>query len=309
MTDRYRKVKDQTKLLLIGQRLNDGLLFKTGLYVILIAITVLYVTPLFHMISTSVKDVYDLFNPAVKWIPHSLKFDNYRTAFEGLNYLHTLRNSLLIAALTAVIQMFFCALTGYAFARLYLPGKNILFMIVVLTFVIPPETITIPTIMLFAKLGWLNTPLPIFIPAMFSQGLKGALFVIICRQFFNTLPKELEESAKIDGAGLIRTYFKIMLPLARPALIIVFLFSFVWNWNNMHQALLYLNNPEWQVLPLQFTQLQHFLDYQNAARGQLDMNEPVKMAATLLIVGPPLLLYMFLQRYFVEGVERTGMVE
>lgn len=309
MGSRYYKAKDRAQRLLIGQRLNDGLVFKLALYVILISITVLYLTPVLHMITTSVKDVYDLFNPAVRWIPYSLKLDNYELAYEGLNYGHTLKNSVFIALVTAVIQMFFCAITGYAFARMYFPGKNMLFVIVILTFVIPPETITIPLVMLYAKLGWLNSPLPILIPALFSQGLKGSLFIIIFRQFFNTLPRELEESAKIDGAGLIRTYVRIMLPLARPALLIVFLFSFVWNWNNMHQALLYLNTPQWQVLPLQFTQLQHFLDHQNVVRGGVDLNEPIKMAATLLIVGPPLIIYLFLQRYFVEGVERTGMVE
>lgn len=302
-------MKDKVKLLLIGQRLNDGLLFKVALYIILIATAVLYITPMLYMVSTSLKGLSDLFNPANQWIPETLKLDNYLIAFNGLHYWKTFSNSAMIALTAAVIQMFSCAMTGYAFARLYIPFKNVLFFIVLLVFIIPPETISIPMVMLFAKLGWMQTPLPILIPALFSQGLKGSLFVIIFRQFFSTLPKEMEESARIDGAGMFRTYWKIMLPLAKPAMLIVFLFSFVWHWNNTQMASLYLNTPDWQVLPLQLNQLQAYLDFHNVTKGQFDMNEPVKMAAALLIIAPPLILYLFLQRYFVEGVERTGMVE
>lgn len=304
-----RQWKERMKLLLIGQRLNDGLMCKIGIYIILISTAVLYANPLLYMVSTSLKGIFDLFNPAVKWIPRNLEFSNYATAYSKMGYLDALFDSFLISSSAALIQVFSCALAGYAFARLYIPFKNLLFFIVLLIFIIPMETLAIPLIMLFAEFGWLGTPLPILIPALFAQGLKGSLFIIIFRQFFSTQPKELEESARIDGAGVFRTYWKIMLPLARPAMLIVFLFSFVWHWNNSLMPRLYLEGSQWHMLPSQMNQLQAYLDYLNTVPGAADLYEPIKMAGAVLIILPPLILYLFLQRYFVEGIERTGMVE
>lgn len=304
-----RQWKERLKLLLFGQRLNDGLIFKICLYCILISTAVLYINPLMYMVSTSLKGIFDLFNPAVKWIPRNLEFGNYAVAYNRMEYLDALLDSILISASAALIQVFSCALAGYAFARLYIPFKNVLFFIVLLIFIIPMETLAIPLIMLFAELGWLGTPLPILIPALFAQGLKGSLFIIIFRQFFSTQPKELEESARIDGAGSFRTYWKIMLPLARPAMLIVFLFSFVWHWNNSLMPRLYLEGSSWTMLPASMNKLQAYLDYLNTVPGIVDLYEPIKMAGAVLIILPPLLMYLFLQRYFVEGIERTGMVD
>lgn len=306
--------QDQVKLLFVGQRLNDGILFKTLTYIMLISISVLYLSPLFYMLSTSFKDISDLIDPAVHWIPRTLKLENYADAFKGLMYFKSLGHTLFMALSAAIAQMLSCAITGYAFARLHFPLKNVLFVIVLLAFIIPTQTMAIPLYVMFANLGWLNTPLPIVVPALFAQGIKGALFIIIFRQFFSTLPKEMEESARMDGAGAFRTYWKIMLPLARPALLIVFLFSFVWHWNAYFEPALYLKNENFLAMALQLDWMQGRLNDLSLSSngllaGQFDMNEPIRMAGALLIILPPLVLYMFAQRYFVEGIERTGLVE
>lgn len=305
---------DRIKRLLLGQRLNDGVIFKTFTYIMLVSISVLYLSPLFYMLSTSFKDISDLIDPAVHWIPRVLKVENYTDAIKGLYYFKALGHTLFMSVSAAVLQMFSCALTGYAFARLHIPYKNVLFVIVLLTFIIPTQTMAIPLFVLFSNLGWLNSPLPFIVPALFAQGIKGALFIIIFRQFFSTLPKEMEESARMDGAGALRTYWKIMLPLAKPAMLIVFLFSFVWHWNTYFEAALYLKNETFLAMSMQMDFMQGRLNDLTVSKdalvaGQFDMNEPIKMAGALLIVLPPLVLYMFAQRYFVEGIERTGLVE
>ncbi|WP_274362141.1 carbohydrate ABC transporter permease [Paenibacillus thermotolerans] len=305
---------ERLKLWLLGQRMNDGIIFKCLTYVMLISISVLYLSPLFYMLSTSFKDISDLIDPAVRWIPRQLKFENYADAFKGLYYLKSLSHTLFMASAAALLQMLSCAITGYTFARMNFPLKNALFFIVLITFIIPTQTMAIPLFVMFSKLGWLNSPLPFIVPAVFAQGIKGALFIIIFRQFFATLPKEMEESARMDGAGAFRTYWKIMLPLAKPALLIVFLFSFVWHWNTYFEAALYLKNEKFLAMALQMDWMQGRLNDMSLSNngllaGQFDMNEPIKMAGALLIILPPLILYMFTQRHFVEGIERTGLVE
>lgn len=308
------KLLSRLKLLLLGQRLNDGLLFKLFLYIILTSVAVLYLSPLFYMVSTSFKTVSELLDTTVKYFPRTIELNNYTEAFRGLEFFRAVKDTAMTSIGSALLQMASCALTGYAFARLNVPFKNTLFVLVLLTFLIPPQTLSIPLFVLYSKLGWLNTPLPFLVPALFSQGIKGSLFVLIFRQFFAMQPKELEESARIDGAGALRTYWKIMLPLARPAMLTVFLFSFIWHWNAYFEPSLFLRDGSYLAMSQQMNVLQSNLNVFHSSSASLggeffDVNEPIKMAAASLMVLPPLLLYMFAQRYFVQGIERTGIVE
>ncbi|MCU6710923.1 carbohydrate ABC transporter permease [Paenibacillus sp. J5C_2022] len=307
-------MKERARYFFIGKSIVDGFMYKFFVFTILLFISTLYMKPLLYIISTSLKSVAEMLDPSIGWLPRVLEWGNYQVAFIGLEYMKGLFQTLLVAVGAAIFQVFSCSMTGYAFARLHIPGKNILFVIVLLTFLIPPQTIVIPLFVTYVKLGWLNTPLPFLIPALFAQGLKGALFILIFRQFYSSFPKELEESARMDGAGPFRTFWKIMLPLSRPAMLIVFLFSFVWHWNNYFEPSLFLQNGEFVLLSGRLENLQDSL---NASMGTasflgftfFDLNEPIKMAGALLVILPPLILFMFTQRYFVEGIERTGIVE
>ncbi|WP_238403993.1 carbohydrate ABC transporter permease [Paenibacillus paridis] len=309
-----KHIPERVRVAVIGRQVNDGLLFKALLVIILISIAVLYVKPLLYMMSTSVKTLPDLLDTSIQWIPRQFEWLNYGKAIDGLKYWRSLGITAFIALSAAVLQTIACGVTGYAFARLYIPGKKIWFAIVILTFLIPQQTLVIPLYVTYVKLGWLNTVLPFIVPAIVAQGIKGSLFIIIFRQFFSTLPKELEESARMDGAGAIRTFWKIMIPLSRPALLIVFLFSFVWHWNDYFEPALYLKGADFYPLSLSLQHLQSNLNYLSGSSSGLtnvvvDVNEPIKMAAAFLIILPPLVLYLFAQRYFVEGIERTGIVE
>ncbi|MBP1990708.1 carbohydrate ABC transporter permease [Paenibacillus eucommiae] len=304
----------KTRMLILGRHFNDGWIFKLAIYIILSAAALLYLNPIVYMLTTSLKQAADLVDPTIQWLPSKLEWSNYASAIIGLKYWKSLMHTAWISTAASFLQMVSCAITGYAFARMRIPGKSLLFFIVLLTFLIPPQTLSIPLHVLYSKLGWLNTPLPLLVPALFAQGLKGALFIIIFRQFFATLPKELEESARMDGAGSLKTFWRIMLPLARPALLIVFLFSFVWHWNDFYEPALYLKNGDFTLLAQSMQFLQGNLNASVATGSAMGgasftLNESITMAAAFLIIAPPLLVYMFAQRYFVEGIERTGIVE
>lgn len=311
---RSRAGVQRSRQLILGRHFNDGWLFKLAVYIVLSAAALLYLNPVIYMLTTSLKQGIDLVNPTIQWIPSKLEWSNYASAIVGLHYWKSLLQTGGISVAASLMQMGSCAIAGYGFSRMRIPGKSILFFIVLMTFLIPPQTLSIPLYVLYSKLGWLNTPLPILIPSLFAQGLKGAIFIIIFRQFFATLPKELEESARMDGAGPMKTFWQIMLPLARPAMLIVFLFSFVWHWNDYYEPALFLKNGDFTMLAQSLQFLQGNLNSAAATGSSIGggffrLNEAITMAAAFLIIAPPLIVYMFAQRYFVEGIERTGLVE
>ena len=298
---------------ILGQYVSDGWLARIVLYFILAVIAYLYLQPLLYMMTTMVKSVSDLIDPAVKWIPRELNWNNLADAWRGLHYPKAFGITIGISLTCSVLQVVSCAITGYALARLKFPGKNVAFALIVVTFLVPPQITIIPLYAIFGKLGWINTPLVFIVPSLFAQGLRGALFIIIFRQFFMTLPKALEEAAKMDGASAYRLFFRIMLPLAKPAIIVVFLFSFIWYWNMYYEPSMFLNKDLFP-LSLRLNMLNEELigdvriDF-NTAFGKDPISEGPKMAGAFLIIMPPLIIYALAQRWFTEGIERTGLVE
>ncbi|MFD0715981.1 carbohydrate ABC transporter permease [Paenibacillus sp. GCM10027626] len=308
-----RRRTQQVKRLMLGQHLNDGLIAKLFILALLSVVAFLYVKPILYMLSTALKSVADLIDPIVGLIPRELHFSNYSEALRGLHYWEALGNTLTIALVGSVLQVFSCALTGYALARLNFPGKGLFFFLILVTFLIPPQLTIIPLYMTFKELGWLNTPFVFLIPALFGQGMRGALFIIIFRQFFLTQPKALEEAARMDGASVFRLFFRIMMPLAGGACLVVFLFSFIWYWNMHFEPSMFLNK-DFIPLSLRLNGMEAELLGNKAlsfgAEGNKDpLSEGPKMAAAFLIILPPLIVYLVAQRWFTEGIERTGLVE
>ncbi|MFD0717330.1 carbohydrate ABC transporter permease [Paenibacillus sp. GCM10027626] len=298
---------------ILGQYVSDGWLARLVIYLVLAFIAYLYVQPLLYMMTTMVKSVSDLIDPAVQWIPRELNWKNLMDAWRGLHYPKAFGITLGISLTCSVLQVVSCAITGYALARLKFPGKNVAFILVIVTFLVPPQITMIPLFAIYGKLGWINTPLVFIVPALFAQGLRGALFVIIFRQFFLTQPKALEEAAKMDGASAYRLFFRIMLPLAKPAIVVVFLFSFIWYWNMYYEPSMFLNK-ELFPLSLRLNLLNEELIGDSrinftTAFGKDPVSEGPKMAGAFLIIMPPLIIYAFVQRWFTEGIERTGLVE
>lgn len=298
-----------TKRLLIGKEADKGLIFRLFMYLILIDVAFIYVKPIIYMVTTMVKDSSNLLDPAVIWVPRSIFTGHLQEAFRLLKYSNAFFISMTVSLSVAVLQVISCAIAGYAFARLDFPLKKFWFVCLIFTFVMPPQVTILPSILLFKDFGWINTYLPLIIPAIFGHGLKGALFVIIYRQFFSTLPKELEEAAKIDGANVFRVFFRVMLPISTSAIVVVFLFSFVWNWNDFYYPTMYMFGAKEVPLSISLSRLAASLTAEAEQAGPSIFAEPIKMAASFLIIMPVLVVYTFTQRWFVEGVERTGLVE
>lgn len=294
---------------IIGLEADKGLLFKAFLYLILINTAYIYLNPILFMVTSMVKDAGDLIDPAVKWVPRVIYLGMLQDAWDLLRYPQALGLSLGLSTSIALLQTVTCAVAGYAFARLDVPFKNFWFFCLLLTFIVPPQLTALPQLLAASQLGVLQTYIPIVLPALFGQGIKGALFVVIYRQFFSKQPKELEEAAMMDGAGTLRIFWKVMLPLARPAIVVVFLFAFVWNWNDSYTPTIFLYGVADQPLSVGVSSMTHAINARADELGPSIYDEPMKMAAAFLMILPPLVLYMFAQRWFVEGVDRTGLVE
>ncbi|REE69548.1 multiple sugar transport system permease protein [Paenibacillus taihuensis] len=303
--------------ILFGTNLEKGgLLGKAVIYFLLVTFAVLYLEPLVYMISTSFKGFSDFTDPTAKWIPKDPTFVNLKYAFDKMNIKpifvegktlwqnlcsSTLFNTATIALPSAAIQVFTCAIAGYAFGRLEFPFKKTMLVFLVLTYIVPPNTVFIPLAWIYKQYNLLNSPFCFIAPAIFGQGLRSGLFIIIYMQFFRKIPKELEEAAALDGIGSFRFFWKIMFPLAKPAMITVFLFSLVWHWNETYlSSLLYTTNT---TLSVQIAKA-------SIPPNGMELNlQPVQMVSGLLFILPNLLIYLFTQRLFTESIERTGIVE
>jgi multiple sugar transport system permease protein len=279
--------------------------------------------PIFQKISTSIKDKSDLYSAVVVWIPQNLSFDNFREAIRVMDYWATLLNTFALSATTTILTTLSCALAGYGFARLKFKGSNLLFAGVILTILVPPTTILIPvylnlksfdlmgvvTLLSGKPVNLLNTYWPFILTAITANSLKAGLYIFIFRQFFRGIPKEVEEAAYVDGAGISRTFARIMLPNAIPSIVTVLLFSFVWQWNDSFYTTTYLTSSK--VMSTQLSSLPYNLAQQvsdGASQSDPFYLSMIQDTGILLAILPLIIIYLFVQRYFVESVERTGIV-
>ncbi|TDQ41032.1 carbohydrate ABC transporter permease [Aureibacillus halotolerans] len=287
-------------------------------YLLLLSLSFVFLYPLLYMISQSLMRPQDVADATIQWIPKVFALENYAIAFGAIDYWKGLLNSIWISFGSAILQILSCSFIGYGFARYKFPGKSLWMALLVFTFLVPPQTIVVPLYIFFSDLGWINTLFPFIVPALFGFGLKGALFVLIFIQFYSGLPKVLEEAARIDGAGAFRTYWMIMFPLARPAMIVVFLFSVVWNWNDVFQPNMYLLLPEFFNLAQNLATFNGNASVQGMSQAQQTVSTQAAMsmtptllnqimAAVILMILPIVILYLFVQRSFVESIERSGI--
>lgn len=300
-----KQIYKKAKTFLFGNNVKSGVLYKVIIYLLLTAIGFIYLYPVLYMLSNSFKSPSDIINPMVNWIPTAFYFGNYQRAFRVLNYFPTLGKSLLVTLVPALLQTAITSVIGYGFARFDFKFKKPLFVIVLLTFIIPPQAYMIPRYVMFFEMKLLENPLAIILPSLFGQGLNSAIFILIFYQFFRMIPRHLLEAAEIDGAGTYYIFFRMAVPLSAPAYITSFLFSLVWYWNETYISSLFLGTafPNLQIALANFVS-QYQQMYQSDA---IKLNEGIRLAATLLIILPMLIVYFALQRWFVEGIERTGI--
>lgn len=292
---------------------------------ILIGLCFIILLPLLQKFSYAFRHPNDITDPQVVWIPGTFSTETIRIALGYLSYSESLKNSIILAAFTTVIQVMATALAGYSFAKLKFPGSEILFYIIIFTLVVPNETLDLSRYLFFLNNSFFGLRLifntfSIYIMSAFGMGLRSAIFIFLFRQFFRNVPIELEESAEIDGAGVIRTFWSVMLPNARGAIVTVSLFAFVWQYNDYYFAHLFRYEG---TLPLLTTKLASGSGNLSAVMvtsfGDLlrDLGDEIKddplffglitNTAALLMMLPLLISYFFVQKMFVESIERTGL--
>jgi multiple sugar transport system permease protein len=300
---------DRAKSVLMGNRTSHGLLFTIILYALLIAIGFVYLYPLLFMFVTSLKSPDDLLNPMVQWIPSELFTGNYEKAYRVLDYPNTLVSSVLVSLVPSFLQTVVASLVGYGLARYNFRGKTLILILLLATFIIPAQNTVIPQMLTYREFGLLGSIWSLILPAAMGQGYRSAIFVLIFYQTFQTLPKALEEAARLDGANELTIFRTIGLPAAVPAYIISILFSTVWYWNETFLTVIFLEGGM-QTLPMQLSKFVQAYEnlYPPGTVNIFDrLNEAVKLAGTFLNILPLLLMYFVLQKWFVESVERTGI--
>ncbi len=296
------------------------------LFILAISFVILY--PLIEMVSTSFTDPNQLGDPASVYIPIEFSSDSFTMANELVNFLPTILLSLGYALIMTVLQIMSSAIVGYGFARFDFRGKNVLFVLVILTIVIPPETLLIPEYLslryfdIFGIFGLitgstinlLGSPLVLFLKAIFGVGIRGGLFIFIFRQFFAAMPKELEEASMVDGASVYETFYKIMLPSSTPAIMTVGVFGFIWNYSDTNVSTFLGDNvliAQKLVSELNSIKISGaYTDLYNlpGADANILLVGAVQDAAILVFLVPLILLYFLVQRRFVENFERAGIV-
>lgn len=250
--------------------------------------------PLLWMLSTALKGSAFVMVFPPRWIPHPATLHPFVSAWKTMHFLRSLRNTVFLTAANVVGVELTASMAAFAFARLRFPGRNLLFLILLSTLMLPATVLLIPTFIVFKDLNWLNTYLPLIVPS-FCGG--GAFNIFLMRQFFTGIDAEIFDAARVDGCGYWLMYSRILLPEAAPALLIVFVFTSVGTWNDFLGPLIYLNSSRLYTLTLQ---LQVFVGRHVVAWNDL-------MAGTLMVAVVPLILFVFAQRRFTQGVVFTGI--
>jgi ABC-type glycerol-3-phosphate transport system permease component len=273
----------------VGEAIRQSFIYTT-----LVVAGTAFMLPFLWSLSSSLKPYGAGIKFPPEFIPSEFVWGNYPQVFRLIPFMTFFKNSVIVTGLSVVGELISASLVAYAFARLRFPGRNTLFSIVLATMMIPYPVTMVPTFVLFNALKLVNTFLPLVLPPFFGP----AFSIFMLRQFFLTINKELDEAAKVDGASELLTYWRIVLPLSKPALATVAVFAFMYNWNDFLNPLIYLSDSSTYTLALGVNFLRSF-------RGGGDLS--LQMAASVMFFAPCILLFFVAQRYIVEGVVTTGI--
>lgn len=291
-----QKVVDPPRL---SKRSRDRL-FKIGVLLAVIPLVLLFLAPFYWMVSTSLKDPRYIYLFPPQWIPDPVRFDNYVKAFARMPFGLYAWNTIKITFLALIGHLFTASMVAYGFARLRFPGRDLLFILLLTTIMLPTQVTLIPSFLIFRGLGWVDTINPLWVP----DWLGGAPFsVFLLRQFITTIPHDLDDAAKIDGCSFFGIYWRIILPLIKPALATVAIFVFLANWNDFYYAVIYLNSRENWTLSLGL----NFLRRASGLGGPSFVEMEIVMAAAVVIMLPCLIVFFLAQRVFVQGIVFSGL--
>ncbi len=302
-------------------------IWKIARFLIIVGLSFILLYPILYMISMSVRTPDQVADPSVIWIPKTYSIDNFVEAVKYLDYNNSFQTSMIVSLTSSVLCLISCSLAGYGLARFKFRGKEIWFTFAIITLIVPAQAVTIPMYLQYQNFSipivspilniffgidmpsWLTVKLidswfVFWLPAMFGCGIRAGLYIYIFRQFFRSIPTELEEAAQVDGSGYFKTFYRIMIPNAGSAFLTVFIFSVVWYWNDTFYSNVFISR--------KMTLAKALSNLSQSIKAGIGINEyqssPIKMAGCLLFIAPLMIMYLFLQNYFVESVERTGIV-
>jgi multiple sugar transport system permease protein len=276
-------------------RRGQNTLFTTFSLTMALLGTAIIMIPFFWMLSTALKTASDVFLYPPKWLPIPPQFQNFPEALSLFPFHIYARNTFFIVAMVMLGNILSCSFSAYGFARLRAPGRDFIFMILLATLMLPSVVTLVPTYLLFNRLGWINSFLPLIVPAFFGN----AFFIFLLRQFYMTIPRELEEAAFIDGANNYRIWWNIILPLSQPVLATVAVFTFIGTYNDFFGPLIYLTDDSKRTIAVALSFFQ--------GSPRVGPQRHLLMAAVTASIVPPLLLFIVAQRFFVRGIVMTGI--
>lgn len=269
------------------------IIHKAFVYALLVSISLFFFFPLLWMMTTAIKPTSQMFQIPPIWIPKPPQWDVFHTTWNRTNFSVYLGNTVLITILSMIGRVGSCALVGFSFARLRWPGKNVLFLITLSTMMLPFQVLMIPQFLIFKEIGWINTHYPLWVPSFGG----AAFYIFLMRQYFMTMPRELDDAAKIDGCGWLGIFWRILLPLSHPALATIAIFTFMSQWNSFLEPLIFLNSSKKYTLALGLAMF----------RDQFDVDWNAIMAMSFLMVLPCLTIFFLAQKYFIQGISTTGL--
>lgn len=274
------------------------------IYILLIEFAFTFLYPFIYMILNSLKYDYEVIDATKQWIITEINWNNYTSAFEGLDYMRSLGNTLIVVLGSTLGHILSCSLAGYGFARFKFKGRGLMFGLAMLNLIIPSALMIMPLYIQFSKFHMMGTYLPIILPSFLGFGLKGGIYIFLFRQFFKSLPVSYEEAAKIEGCSMIQVFGRIMLPIARTTILVVFILSMVWHWNDYFEPATYLSG-DLQILSQKISAvISSSATVTSAVGANVNMTA---LAACVLVILPLLIVYFIFQKQFMEGVEFSGL--
>jgi len=267
-------------------------------YILLVVLSAAFTFPFIWTVLTALKAPWEIFRFPPIFIPEKLLWDNFAEVWRQAPFLTFLKNTLIVAGLSIAGDIITASLVAYGFARFRFPGKEFLFLLVLSVLILPEEVTIIPQFLIYRTLGWVDTLKPLILPAFLGG---GAFNIFLLRQFFLTIPRDLDEAAMIDGAGSLRILWQILIPLAKPAMATVAIFSFLFHWNDFFRPLIYLNSID------NFTLSLGLRFFQTSADSGGEPTQHLLMAASVMMTIPVIVLFFSMQGYFIEGITMSGI--
>ena len=263
------------------------------LYAFLIVLAILFILPIFYLFMGSFKAESELFRVPFKWLPDKFQFGNFINMFSSIPFFKYLKNTMIIVVCNIVGSLLSYSLVAYGFARLRWPGRDKVFILVLITMILPYQVTLVPLFLMFTKMKWIGTFLPLTVTCFFGN----PFFIFLLRQFFTGIPQDISEAARIDGAGEFTIFSRLVIPMAKPALTTVAIFAFIRSWNDFLGPLVFLGKDELYTLSLAASML----------KSNLDPNWSLLLALGAVMILPVLILFFVMQKYFIQGIAMSGI--